>query len=103
LAKELDISEAQQRQIFTRRDQIKRLRDNLTKNLRNLAAFEVATQEKNRSLDNEVSLLQTILTPQQATKFIIWVKDNPAFMYMLDQLVQSIIAGTDGVDDRSSS
>ncbi|RHY32337.1 hypothetical protein DYB32_002648 [Aphanomyces invadans] len=103
LAKELDITEAQQRQIFTRRDQIKLLRDNLTKNLRNLAAFEVATHEKNRSLDNEVSLLQTILTPQQATKFIIWVKDNPAFMYMLDQLVQSIIVGTDDVEGQLSS
>ncbi|KAF0683249.1 Aste57867_24681 [Aphanomyces stellatus] len=99
LAKELDITEAQQRMIFTRREQIKLLRDNLTKNLRNLAAFENATQEKNRSLNNEVSLLQTILTPQQATKFIIWVKDNPAFMYMLDQLVQSIINGTDNVGD----
>ncbi|CAK4698919.1 hypothetical protein AeMF1_015828 [Aphanomyces euteiches] len=98
LAKELNISQAQQRQIFQRREQIKVLRENLNKNLRNLAAFEVATQEKNRSLNNEVAMLQTILTPQQATKFIIWVKENPAFMYMLDQLVQSIIAGTDDVE-----
>ncbi|EQC39229.1 hypothetical protein SDRG_03434 [Saprolegnia diclina VS20] len=95
LAKELDISEAQQRQIFARREKIKYLRENLNKNLGILRSFESATQEKNETLEAEVAQLQTILTPHQATRFIIWVKENPAFMYMLDKLVQSIIHGTD--------
>ncbi|KDO35618.1 hypothetical protein SPRG_00462 [Saprolegnia parasitica CBS 223.65] len=95
LAKELDISEAQQRQIFARREKIKYLRENLNKNLGILRSFEIATQEKNETLEAEVAQLQTILTPHQATRFIIWVKENPAFMYMLDKLVQSIIHGTD--------
>ncbi|OQS00050.1 hypothetical protein THRCLA_06275 [Thraustotheca clavata] len=95
LAKELDISEAQQRQIFSRREKIKYLRENLNKNLGILRSFEIATQEKNETLEDEVAQLQTILTPHQATRFIIWVKENPAFMYMLDKLVQSIIHGTD--------
>ncbi|OQR98791.1 hypothetical protein ACHHYP_07876 [Achlya hypogyna] len=95
LAKELDISEAQQRQIFSRREKIKYLRENLNKNLGILRSFEIATQEKNETLEAEVAQLQTILTPHQATRFIIWVKENPAFMYMLDKLVQSIIHGTD--------
>jgi len=81
-----------------------------------LAEFKNATQEKNKGLEAQVAKLQTILTPHQATKFIIWyvrmnncisqlniyfnnvvllvqfrVKENPAFMYMLDKLVESII------------
>ena len=51
--------------------------------------LEDVADEKNTALEAQVAQLQQILTPSQATKFIIWVKENPAFMYMLDKLVDS--------------
>jgi hypothetical protein len=76
LAKELDISDAQARQIFCRREQFKILRQRLSHSLQLVTEFERATQEKNKSLSEEVQRLQNILTPTQATKFIMWYVSN---------------------------
>lgn len=91
LAKELEVSEAQQRQILERREAIKQVRDNLNHTLSIVKQLEDVTDDKNTALEAQVAELQNILTPSQATKFIIWVKENPAFMYMLDKLVDSTL------------
>lgn len=41
---------------------------------------------KNESLDNEMANLQTILSPRQIAKFILWIDQNPACMQMLEAL-----------------
>lgn len=41
---------------------------------------------KNESLDNEMSNMQTILSARQIAKFIIWIDQNPACMQMLECL-----------------
>jgi hypothetical protein len=94
LAKELDVSESQQRQILERRAAIKQVRDNLNHTLSIVKQLEEVTDDKNTALEAQVAELQQILTPSQATKFIIWVKENPAFMYMLDKLVDSTLMTT---------
>lgn len=91
LAKELEVSDAQQRQILERRAAIKQVRDNLNDTLSIVKQLEDVTNDKNSALEAQVAELQEILTPSQATKFIIWVKENPAFMYMLDKLVDSTL------------
>ncbi|KAF1331114.1 Camp responsive element modulator, partial [Globisporangium splendens] len=95
LAKELDVSDAQQRQILERRTSIKKVQDDLNHTLSILSQLEQVTDEKNTALETQVAELQQILTPSQATKFIIWVKENPAFMYMLDKLVDKTLRNTD--------
>lgn len=102
LATELDVSDAQQRQILERRTAIKKVQDDLNHTLHILQQLEEVTEEKNTALESQVAELQQILTPSQATKFIIWVKENPAFMYMLDKLVDKTLHTTtddSGKDD----
>lgn len=96
LATELDVSEPQQRQILERRTSIKKVQDDLNHTLHILQQLEEVTDEKNTALESQVAQLQQILTPSQATKFIIWVKENPAFMYMLDKLVDKTLRNTEG-------
>ncbi|OWZ10086.1 hypothetical protein PHMEG_00017115 [Phytophthora megakarya] len=91
LADELEVSDEQQRQILERRAAIKKVRDDLNHTLNIVKKLEEVTDEKNTALETQVAQLQQILTPSQATKFIIWVKENPAFMYMLDKLVDSTL------------
>ncbi|TMW62419.1 hypothetical protein Poli38472_005037 [Pythium oligandrum] len=95
LAKELNVSAAQQRQILERRASIQRVRDDLNETLGIVKQLEQVTEDKNTALEAHIAELQRILTPSQATKFIIWVKENPAFMYMLDKLVDSTLMGTE--------
>lgn len=42
--------------------------------------------DKNNSLDNEMSNIQTILSARQIAKFILWIDQNPACMQMLEAL-----------------
>uniref|UniRef100_M4BQ63 BZIP domain-containing protein n=1 Tax=Hyaloperonospora arabidopsidis (strain Emoy2) TaxID=559515 RepID=M4BQ63_HYAAE len=91
LADELEVSEDQQRQILERRAAIKKVRDDLNHTLSIVKKLKDVTDEKNTALEAQVAQLQQILTPSQATRFIIWVKENPAFMYMLDKLVDSTL------------
>jgi hypothetical protein len=91
LADELEVSDEQQRQILERRAAITKVRDDLNHTLNIVKKLEEVTDEKNTALEAQVAQLQQILTPSQATKFIIWVKENPAFMYMLDKLVDSTL------------
>ncbi|DAZ98450.1 TPA: hypothetical protein N0F65_001151 [Lagenidium giganteum] len=95
LAKELDVSEAQQRQLLKRRGDITKVRENLAHTLAILDKLESVTEEKNTALESQVAQLQQILTASQATRFILWVKENPAFMYMLDKLVDSTLKTVD--------
>ncbi|TYZ62649.1 hypothetical protein PybrP1_007467 [[Pythium] brassicae (nom. inval.)] len=95
LASELDVSDAQQRQILERRTAIKKVQEDLNHTLRILQQLEGVTEMKNTALESQVAELQQILTPSQATKFIIWVKENPAFMYMLDKLVDKTLRNTE--------
>ncbi|KUF89620.1 hypothetical protein AM587_10003265 [Phytophthora nicotianae] len=96
LADELEVSDEQQRQILERRAAIKTVRDDLNHTLSIVKKLEEVTDEKNTALETQVAQLQQILTPSQATKFIIWVKENPAFMYMLDKLVDSTLQNNTG-------
>ncbi|KAJ0409971.1 hypothetical protein P43SY_005865 [Pythium insidiosum] len=98
LAKELNVSEAQQRQILERREAIQKVRNDLNHTLGIVKRLEDVTDEKNMALEAQIATLQQILTPSQATKFIIWVKENPAFMYMLDKLVDSTLMGLQDED-----
>ncbi|KAI9988150.1 hypothetical protein PInf_024419 [Phytophthora infestans] len=91
LVDELEVSDEQQGQILERRAAIKTVRDDLNHTLSIVKKLEEVTDEKNTALEAQVAQLQQILTPSQATKFIIWVKENPAFMYMLDKLVDSTL------------
>ena len=91
LADELDVSEDQQQQILKRRAAIKKVRDDLSHTLSIVEKLKDVTDEKNTALEAQVAQLQQILTPSQATRFIIWVKENPAFMYMLDKLVDTTL------------
>jgi hypothetical protein len=95
LASELDVSDAQQRQILERRTSIKKVQEDLNHTLQILKQLENVTELKNTGLESQVAELQQILTPSQATKFIIWVKENPAFMYMLDKLVDKTLRNTE--------
>lgn len=95
LASELAVSDAQQRQILERRTAIKKVQDDLNHTLHILKQLEDVTEMKNTALESQVAELQQILTASQATKFIIWVKENPAFMYMLDKLVDKTLRNTD--------
>ncbi|KUF91057.1 putative oxidoreductase C19A8.06 [Phytophthora nicotianae] len=72
------------------------IRDDLNHTLSIVKKLEEVTDEKNTALETQVAQLQQILTPSQATKFIIWVKENPAFMYMLDKLVDSTLQNNTG-------
>ncbi|RLN96404.1 hypothetical protein BBJ28_00014468 [Nothophytophthora sp. Chile5] len=99
LADELEVSDAQQRQILERRAAIKKVRDDLNHTLSIVKQLEDVTDEKNTALEAQVAQLQQILTPSQATKFIIWVKENPAFMYMLDKLVDSTLQPTESAEE----
>ncbi|TDH67562.1 hypothetical protein CCR75_005356 [Bremia lactucae] len=91
LASDLDLTAEQQRQILKHRVAIKKVRDDLNHTLSIVKKLEEVTNEKNTALEAQVAELQQILTPSQATKFIIWVKENPAVMYMLDKLVDSTL------------
>ncbi|GMF25372.1 unnamed protein product [Phytophthora lilii] len=99
LADELEVSDDQQRQILERRAAIKKVRDDLNHTLSIVKKLEEVTDEKNTALEAQVAQLQQILTPSQATKFIIWVKENPAFMYMLDKLVDSTLQNTSSAEE----
>lgn len=99
LADELGVSDEQQRQILERRAAIKKVRDDLNHTLSIVKKLEEVTDEKNTALEAQVAQLQQILTPSQATKFIIWVKENPAFMYMLDKLVDSTLQNTSSTEE----
>lgn len=99
LAEELEVSDEQQRQILERRAAIKTVRDDLNHTLSIVKKLEEVTDEKNTALEAQVAQLQQILTPSQATKFIIWVKENPAFMYMLDKLVDSTLQNNTSTAD----
>ncbi|KAG7396684.1 hypothetical protein PHYBOEH_001913 [Phytophthora boehmeriae] len=101
LADELEVSDEQQRQILERRVAIKKVRDDLNHTLSIVKQLEEVTDEKNTALEAQVAQLQHILTPSQATKFIIWVKENPAFMYMLDKLVDSTLQSTSNNEEES--
>lgn len=93
LASELGVTEAQQQQLLERRAAITKVRDDLNHTLGIVKKLEDVTDEKNTALEAQVAHLQQILTPSQATKFIIWVKENQAFMYMLDKLVDATLFG----------
>jgi hypothetical protein len=95
LAKELAVSPAQQKLLLERRASIQKIRDELNHTLGIVKKLEQVTDFKNTALESHIAELQQILTPSQATKFIIWVKENPAFMYMLDKLVDSTLRGDD--------
>lgn len=41
---------------------------------------------KNESLDSEMAQIQSILSPRQTAKFILWIDQNPACMQMLEAL-----------------
>ncbi|KAH7484875.1 hypothetical protein PRIC1_004186 [Phytophthora ramorum] len=99
LADELEVSDEQQRQILERRAAITKVRDDLNHTLSIVKKLEDVTDEKNTALEAQVAQLQQILTPSQATKFIIWVKENPAFMYMLDKLVDSTLQNTSTAEE----
>ncbi|RLN57888.1 hypothetical protein BBP00_00007286 [Phytophthora kernoviae] len=99
LADELEVSDEQQRQILERRVAITKVRDDLNHTLNIVKQLEEVTDEKNTALEAQVAQLQHILTPSQATKFIIWVKENPAFMYMLDKLVDSTLQSTGNTEE----
>lgn len=98
LANELNVAPAQQRQLLERRESIKKIRDDLNHTMGIVKKLEEVTDYKNTALESQIQELQHILTPSQATKFIIWVKENPAFMYMLDKLVDSTLRGTEDGD-----
>lgn len=95
LASEIGVTEAQQQQLLERRAAITKVRDDLNHTLSIVKKLEDVTDEKNTALEAQVALLQQILTPSQATKFIIWVKENQAFMYMLDKLVDATLFGAE--------
>jgi hypothetical protein len=95
LAETLEVSEAQQRKILERREAILMIRRDLEHALAIVKQLEDVIDSKNTALEAQVTGLQRILTPTQATRFIIWVKENPAFMYMLDKLVDSTLITTE--------
>lgn len=41
---------------------------------------------KNNSLDQEMANIQSVLTPRQIAKFILWIDNNPAVMQLLEAL-----------------
>lgn len=51
-----------------------------------LDRLEEIISDKNESLDNEMSKIQTILGARQIAKYILWIDQNPATMQMLEAL-----------------
>jgi hypothetical protein len=51
-----------------------------------LDRLEAIILNKNNSFDSEIANIQTIMSSRQTAKFILWIKENPACMQMLEQL-----------------
>lgn len=58
---------------------------------------------KNDSLDSEMANIQSILSPRQIAKFILWIDRNPACMQMLEALWPHITVSTSSATAGSSS
>lgn len=58
---------------------------------------------KNNSLDTEMNNIQTILSPRQIAKFILWIDQNPATMQMLEALWPHLTYSTQPGRNNSAS
>ena len=86
LCNELEITKEQKAKITSRRNRIRHICADLKSCTQLLKDLRSKVEEKNKSLDAEMTELQSVLSPVQAAKFILWVSNNPACMQMLNKL-----------------
>jgi len=58
----------------------------LAKSLAMLQELRGRLTQCGKDLDEEFSIIQSILSPRQAAKFLVWVANNQACMHMLNEL-----------------
>jgi hypothetical protein len=90
LCNELDLTEEQKQQTISHRGKIRSLMGDLKSSLELLSTLRDKVEGKNEALEAEMKILQSILTPKQAAKFILWVSHNPACMQMLNKLWEKL-------------
>jgi len=98
VAKDLEVTDEQQKQLMSFQEQVEVMDDDLQLTLDMLKQLRSLIDDKNSSLDQELLEIQKILTPTQTAKFILWVTQNPACMHMLNQLWRHVYERTDDVE-----
>jgi len=80
----LEISDAQVEEICKHRKDGLELEEILSESDVLLEKLGTHVSEKNATLDEAMNEVQSVLTPTQAAKFVVWVANNPACMHMLN-------------------
>jgi hypothetical protein len=93
LFRELEVTDEQKKRITQKREMVRGLSRDLRHSLRLVKELRQKVDSKHEMLDSQMAELQKVLTPIQAAKFIVWVKNNEACMTMLNKL-------WDKMDDR---
>ena len=86
LVEQLGVTEQQAAALKDSRWVAKELDDMLRQALGLLAELRQRLSEIGEDLESEFGSVRAILTPTQSAKFLVWVKNNPACMHMLDEL-----------------
>lgn len=86
LCNELQVTDEQQRKIKQYRTKVRELSSGLRNTMNLLQELRARAQVKNVALDQAMHDLQSILSPRQSAKFILWVDSNPVCMQMLNSL-----------------
>jgi len=94
LSTHLGLSSEQQRAIIGHRHSVCDLEEDLDQLHKVIDQLRQLITNKNEALDKEMEDLQQILTPTQIAKFMLWVKQNPGCMYMLNQLWKQVYKNT---------
>lgn len=99
LCEHLKVTDEQKARIKGHRSRIRLLCGELKQSLRLLGDLRGKVDVKNVSLEQEMKELQSILTPKQTAKFILWVSHNPACMQMLNKLWNTMGTAGNGTSD----
>ncbi|CAM9262293.1 unnamed protein product [Phaeothamnion confervicola] len=86
LAAELEVTPEAQEALRSKAHIIMELETELRQLMGHIATLKGLVTNRSRSLDDEMAQIQSILTPTQAAKFVLWVSRNQACMHMLETL-----------------
>jgi len=90
ICKLLELTPEQQSQVLDRKTSVLSLEEDLQQLEKMIGELRKVISNNSSALDSEMEELRRILSPTQTAKFMIWVKDNPGCMYMLNQLWSKI-------------
>ena len=84
--RELQLTDKQKNMIRSHRERIRELAAELRQLLQSVRSLREQVDAKNASLNDLMDEMQTILTPTQTARFVLWVSKNQACMAMLSKL-----------------